>query len=216
MALTFPLSLASFLDALPIAACDFDLGEALQVDETGGGEQLIAELGARLWSGRYLLAPMTFDETTAARALIDLIRAPGRAFLATDLRQRGPRSDPTGAILGAATPTLTATQTAGREITLAGLPAGYVLARGDMVGFSYATSKRALHRVVAGGTANGSGTLAWAEVVPAVRAFTGTPAVTLLRPVVKAVILPGSVQPGEWSARLVSGMSFGFIQTLVA
>lgn len=216
MALTFPLSLTDFLDKLPVAACDFDLSEALMSDETGGGEQLLAGNGARLWSGRYLLAPMTFDEATAAKALIDLIRAEGRAFLATDLRQRGPRGDPNGVILGASTPTLTATQTAGREITIAGLPAGYVLAPGDMVGFTYATSKRALHRVVVGGTANGGGTLAWAEVIPAVRAFTGTPAITLLRPVAKAVIGAGSFQPGEWRDRLVSGMSFGFMQSTVA
>lgn len=216
MALTFPLSLAAFLDLLPVAACDFDLGEALQGDETGGGEELLAELGARVWTGRYLLAPMTFDEATAAKALIDLIRAPGRAFLATDLRQKGPRGDPNGVILGASTPTLTATQSAGREVTIAGLPAGYVLAPGDMLGFTYASTKRALHRVVVGGTANGAGTLAWAEVIPAVRAFTGTPAVTLVRPVAKAVIQPGSFQPGDWQNRLVSGMSFGFTQSTVA
>jgi hypothetical protein len=216
MALTFPLSLANFLDKLPVAACDFDLSEAMQADETGGGEQLLAELGARVWTGRYLMAPMTFDEATAASALIDLIRAPGRAFLATDLRQRGPRGDPLGVILGAATPTVTATQAAGREITIAGLPAGYVLAPGDMLSFVYATSKRALHRVVVGGVASGGGTLAWAEVIPAVRTFAGTPAVTLLRPVAKAVIQPGTFQPGEWRDRLVTGMSFGFAQTTVA
>lgn len=217
MALTFPLTLAQFVDLLPVASCRFDLGEALQTDETGGGEMLTSVLGARLWAGRYAMAPMTLDEATAAQGLIDLMRAPGAAFDATDLRQRGPRGDPAGTGLGGFAPVITATQSAGREITIGAAPPGYVLARGDLLAFGYGigATRRALHRVVTGGTAGVGGTTGWIEVVPAVRA--GWPAaapVTLVRPTCKATLLPQSFEPGEWSNRLVTGLSFRFTQTL--
>ena len=217
MALTFPLALASFVDLLPIASCSFDLGEAMQVDETGGGEQLMSDLGARLWTGRYAMGPMTFDEATAAQALIDVIRASGRSFLATDLRQRGPRADPTGAGLTGYTPVISSVSSGDREIGITGAPPGYTLGRGDMLAFAYGTgtTRRALHRVVTGGTVNGLGDLPSIEVVPALRSgLPVLPPLTFFRPACKAVILPGSFEPGDWRDRLVSGMSFRFVQTL--
>ncbi|MGQ0563661.1 MAG: hypothetical protein ACT4OK_01135 [Gemmobacter sp.] len=218
MALTFPLALASFVDLLPVASCAMDLGEAVQMDETGGGEPLMSALGSRLWAGRYALSPMTYDEATAAQALIDLVRAPGGSFLAADLRQWGPRGDPAGAGLSGFTPALSAISTGGREIAISGAPPGYALARGDMLSFGYGTgaARRALHRVVrALLPADGGGVIPSIEVIPAVRAGTGLlPPVALVRPVMKAVIVPGSFEEGEWSNRLVRGMAFRFSQSL--
>ncbi|QYK42870.1 MAG: hypothetical protein KF887_07140 [Paracoccaceae bacterium] len=221
MALTFPLPLADFLDLLPVAGVSFDLGEAMQSDETGGGELLVAELGARLWEGRVVLGAMDYREAQDAAALIDLIRAPGRSFLLADLRRRGPASDPAGTVLSAFNPfgptRLANTQSGGREIVLTGLPASFVLSRGDRLAFDYGSPARcAWHRIVTGNTADSFGdSTGWMEVVPPIRpGVTGTPTVTLLRPALRAVYRPGSWQPGETRDRLVTGASFGWVQQL--
>lgn len=217
MALTFPLTLANFLDRLSVALMEFDLGEAMQVDETGRGEVLTASMGARLWQGQVDLAPRNFGADAPQSALIQAIRDPGRPFLMTDLSRPGPTADPAGVILGSATPVLAATQAGGRQVQLTGLPAAYVLTPGDRFAFDYGSSptRRALHEIVTGGVASGSGVSPWAEVVPTVRAgWTGTPAVTMLRPACKAVILPGTARAARMLRNRAEGMSFRFIQTL--
>lgn len=219
MALSFPLSLANFLDLLPVARSPFDPGEALQMDETGGGELVTSANGERLWSGQLVLDGLTYPEAAAATALLSLVRAAGRPFLVTDLRRLGPAADPWGTILGAATPVISGVQTGGRELRIDGLPAGYVLSRGDYLGFGYGPSsgRRALHQVVTGGAASGAGLSPWLEVVPEVRAgWAAAAPVTLLRPACKAIYVPGSWSPGESARGTVTGMSIRFMQTLVA
>lgn len=219
MPLTYPLSLADFLLKLPLSRTPFDLGEAVAVEETAGGEMLTSGNGVRLWEGRLATEGLSYAEAAAVRALFGLVRAAGRPFLVTDLRQNGPAADPTGAILGAATPTLSAVQSGGRELRIDGLPAGYVLSPGDYLSFTYDGSpgRQALHQVVVGGAASGAGLTPWLEVVPEVRAgWSAAAPVTLVRPVCRAVFVPGSYEPGESARGVVNGLAIRFSQTLGA
>jgi hypothetical protein len=217
MPLTFPLTLADFLLKLPLSRCPVDLGEAVQADETGGGEMLTSGLGVRLWEGRLAMDGLTYAEAAAARALLHLVRAPGRPFLVTDLRQNGPAADPGGVVLGAATPVLSSVQSGGRELRINGLPAGYVLSAGDYLSFVYGSSpsRQAMHQVVVGGAASGAGLSPWLEAVPEVRAgwAAGAP-VELVRPVFRAVFVPGTYEPGESARGVVNGLSIRFSQTM--
>jgi len=109
----------------------------------------------------------TAKEGTALADLIDaqmqelaVLRGAGASFMAYDVTRGAPLFDPTGAVLGAATPTIHELLAGARELRLAGLPGGYVISSGDYVGFACGLGpvRQALHRVVTGGVAGVGGT----------------------------------------------------------
>ena len=218
MVLSYPLDRDAFLGALPIAEQVFSLTENVEFSGLAEGSILRDEIGPRLWRGRCAIGPMPRDEAPAAEALVSLLQRAGTSFLAWRLDRAYPQGDPGGTILGAGTPTIAALPASGVELSIAGLPAGYAIAPGDMLSFGYGSSpsRRALHRVVgAAVVADGTGLTPNIEVEPPIRAGAApsTP-VELIRPYCKAVIVPGSVTPGTVRRNKVRGLSFEFIQTL--
>lgn len=214
MSLTFPLSRADFFDLLPIERISFDCPEQLQQSRTGDGTVLTADMGARLWQGQVMLGRMTRAETAQVRALLEVLRGAGRSFLAYDAAFPAPLADPVLAFLGSATPALHTVGGDNRSMRLSGLPGGYVLTPGDLLSFGYA-SRCALHRVVTPATADASGLTPLFDVTPSVRpGFSTGATVSLDRPWCKAVLVPGSVDPGETRRTITEGARFSFIQTL--
>lgn len=217
MALSYPLGLFQFFDDLELSTGMFTLGESRQFNQNGGGHILDASLGSRLWSGEIALIPLKHQELAKAEARIELVLEPGASFLVYDKRCTWPYADPTGSILGAATPTLGAVDPNNVDVTIAGLPVGYALTRGDMFSFSYLSSptRRALHRIITTATADGSGN-AVVQVTPAIRSgYALAAAVNFNKPVCKAKIIPGSYKPSSGSpGRLSGGVTFQFRQTL--
>jgi hypothetical protein len=217
MALSYPLAQSEFFLNLPIMHQTCWLPDQMELNRTGSGEQLAADLGNRLWQGDIKLGKMTRAQAGQHEVLIDLLNQAGRSFLMHDTRRPFPLLDPTGSILGAATPTVLAFGPDVRELRLTGLPANYALSAGDYIGFTYLTgpTRFACHRLVAPITANGSGVTALFEVTPEVRtgASAGV-AVTLIRPRIKALIVPGSVRPATTRHTISEGLSFSFVQTL--
>lgn len=217
MALSFPLARAAFFDLLPIAAQSFDLPEAVEVSRTGGGVLIGADVADRLWQGTIRLGRMTVAEARPALALINALRGPGRGFLLADAHRLWPQADPGGLIVAGFSPAISAVAGDLRTLSLSGLPAGYVLSPGDLIGWSHGAApvRHALHEIVSGGTASGAGALAALELTPALRpgTATGTP-VSLVRPVCEAVIVPGSVNPGNQSRLILDNAGFDWRQTL--
>lgn len=218
MALTFPLPVADFADTLLVRAATCQLPEQLALSRTAGGEQLSYDLGERLWTGRIDLGPMVRSEIGRPEVLIDALRQAGRSFLMFDRRRPNPLLDPTGSILGAAAVTILALGGDPRELSLAGLPAGYTLSAGDYLSFAYGASpvRQALHRVVnTTVTASGTGETPLFEVIPALRpgAAPGA-AVTLKKAVCKAVIVAGSVTETTGGSTLHEGLGFDWVQSL--
>ena len=215
--LSFPLSLSQFFHLMPVSKIRLDLGESLEVNETVGGEVLVADLGTQLWSGQIDLGLMLHHEAAAVRPLINLLRRAGASFLVSDLTRPWPRLDPEGVLLGAAAPTLLAIGGSGREVSIAGLPAGYTLSRGDLLSWTYGSNpaRYALHEVIGGGTASGLGQTPMMEVGPPVRpgSVTGA-AVQLIYPRCKAFLTPGSSDTGTTSHTVTTDASFGWMQTL--
>lgn len=220
MAFTFPLTTAQFMSILPIQEITFDVAEALEMSETGGGEVLMADLGTRLWRGKVSLGDLTQDEAADVLPMIDILRKAGTSFMAYDVSRPGPRYDVTGTLLGAASPVLFQVHANMRDIRIGGLPNGYRIRPYDYVAFAYGTNpvRYALHRAVIQRIATADGTTGWFEVTPNIRpgfvAGASGAAVTLLKASCKAVIVPGSFQPGRRKATMTSGVSFDFIQTL--
>ena len=216
MALTYPLSYAQFLGALRVEEVTFRLSHPQEHTRLGDGTVISASLGASLWTGTIKLAQANHPRHAEMEALIGLMDQPGATFLCHDPRQIGPASDPSGSSLGTRTVTIHSVASNLRELRLTGLPSGYVLSAGDMLGFQYGSSpvRYALHRIVVGGTASSSGLTPMLELVPNLRpgAVAGM-TVSLIRPACKARLLP---EPSYGAGRqaLSRGASFDFIQTL--
>jgi len=214
--LSYPLSYTQFLGALRVEEVTFRLSHPQEHTRLGDGTVISASLGASLWTGTIRLAQANHARHAEMEALIALMDQPSATFLCHDPRYLGPASDPTGAILGSRTVTIHSVASNMRELRLTGLPSGYMLSAGDMLGFQYGSNpiRYALHRIVVGGTASSTGLTPLMEVVPALRpgAVAGL-TVSLIRPACKARLLP---EPTYGSGRqaLSRGATFDFIQTL--
>lgn len=216
MALSFPLSGSEFWGGLAVASASFHLPEAMQVNRTAGGAILTASLGERLWTTDIQLDSRSHVAAAKSAARLSILREPGRSIYAYPLDKQYPAADPDGTILGASTVTIHTLVTGNREIRLQGLPAAYVISDGDFLSFVYG-GKHALHQVVVGATADGSGITPAMEVTPNIRAGATTGlTVQLIRPFCRMVYVPGSHRPGSSARALTSGFAASFIQTLKA
>lgn len=215
--LAYPLPLDAFWDALPVSSLSLDCAPQVETSGTGGGQQLVREVAPALWRGTVTLGRLTRAEALEVQPLIDLVRSPGASFLACDRLRDGPALDPDGAVLGAAAVAVLEVGASLRELRLTGLPPNYPLSRGDLIGVTWggAPLRYGLHRIVDWPATDAGGQTGWVEVVPALSAgvSAGAP-VTLWRPAVKAMVVPGSVRAGELRRGLVEGIAFGFIQTM--
>lgn len=214
MTISFPMSTAEFMRTLLISELSFDDPENVETNMTGRGEVMKAELAPQLWSGEAIMGKMTDHEARDPDVILSLLRGAGRTFYCYDTRRPGPLLDRTGAILGAAAVVINSLPST-REMSLSGLPSGYVLSRGDWLHFNYGAA-RALHRVVdVTVTASGGGVTPAFEVQPNVRpgAVAGA-SVTLIRAACKALLVAGGVTKGTGTKTIFSGMSFRWQQTL--
>lgn len=162
-----------------------DYGAAEASGRIGG-----VQAGEPLWQLVWTLGNVGRDRSDAWRAFVSQVRGAMRRFLGHDLARPYPKAYLStgfagmtraggGAFDGTATDwseTITADDDS--EITLTGLPAGFVLDLGDYIGFEYEATEEpfagltwhAPVRVVVGGTADGTGevTVTCEPPVPAV------------------------------------------------
>lgn len=219
MAITFPLSREAFLDLVPAREVKFWLGRQDQHTGLVGGQILSSEVAPPLWRGSVSLPPMKKRAADELVALLEALEVPGRRFEAFKVQQIGPASDPLGvALLGYGPQILEVDAADPQRIRLQGLPEGYQLQRGDMLSFAYDPGngeRRALHRILEGGTASEVGETPYLTLNPAIRpgAAPDTP-VDLVKPFCWAGIVPGSVSYGTTTGNVTSGIGFDFQQSL--
>lgn len=211
------LTLEDVFDALRVHAASFDLPETQIVSGTGGGEIIRADLAPWLWEGTVELSFARHDDQIAVEADIARLREPGVAFAVRDKRRRGPRLDPDGAALAGSSPAMAQLSPDFRSLALGGLPAGYVISKGDALAFDYVAEgklRRAFHRARTGATADGTGTTPLFEVVPPIRPGSIQAAVTLTDAACRAVYVPGSLRTGMARGVFTEGLTFRWRQTL--
>lgn len=219
MSFANPLPTADFWDLLRISQVSFSDFEPQQIDQTASGTVLKASVGDALWRG----SVQTYIDPDRPRALktearLSMAKRPGMAFLCYDPRQTHPANDPDGSKLGAADVTVW-TVLSNSRLRLQGLPQGYKITAGDLIGFTYGSNptRYSLHRVQVDRFANNDGApnlygtpildvtpFLPIEIVPDV-------AVTLIKPVIKAVVT--QEQFGEGQPGYIGGPSFSFTQT---
>lgn len=216
MAVSFPLSLTQFFDKLRVVSASLELPAAIDVSVTQGGEIFTASAGNALWRGALILARTPLSRSEEVSALLRLLARPGSSFMARPVARAYPYSDPDGS---AALTSVVLDSVAGnnRDITLTGLPAGFVLSPGDYLSFDYGTSplRHAFHQLISGAVADATGLTPPFEVIPPIRAGAALgAAVTLQAPSFKAVIEPGSIAEGAYRRVSLDGVQLGFRQTL--
>lgn len=212
--LTYPTPLASFFGGLRVQSGDLRLTGATQENATGGGEIIISTIGVRLWEADVTL--VSEDDPGGADAVLAALQVPGRTFFADARKRPYPFKDPTGSLLGAASPVIASLPAGGRSLTLSGLPDGYVLSAGDFLSFTRGSPLRyEMHQIVTGAVASVGGVVPEFEVVPAIRpgVIVGA-AVVLSRPFFRAMLVPGSVKFSPYTPGPRQGASFTFRQTL--
>lgn len=210
MALSFPYSLAAFADVIRMSSVRMRLVDEQQVSKGGGGRIITADMAPKYWAFDVTLTVMENAPMRQIQALITALDGSMNDFYLYDPRYAYPVADPDGSLLGAASVQINSVDTNNKEMTLKGLPAGYVLSPGDCLHFDFGTpSKRALHMIVDGGTANGSGVTPAIEVRPHILpGATENAAVTLIKPSARVKIVPESFDPGTGRQIITQGMSF--------
>lgn len=219
-AITFPRAIP---DELPIAGLSFFPDPLIEVTPLRSGKLISLDLGPTLWRGRWQSTQMDEEAAGIARAWYDTLLS-SEAFYGYDKIREYPLAYPSGfgglvvgtvAFNGTCILSDVATNTI--EIDLSDLPVGFVLSHGDYLAFDYGTDSRALHRVVAGGTADGSGDLS-IEVRPPIRTgWQATPpaetTVLFYRAAARMIIVPKSYSESTVPPGWVS-ISFEAVQTL--
>jgi hypothetical protein len=215
MPLSFPLDLPQFFETFCPISTTFELGEAVLVNETGGGEVIPSDYGTRLWYGTVTLAPMKPVSVESIKALIRPLQDSRASFL---LYPRHKRRATGGGSLAEPIGQINSLPTNKRLISLKQLPANYVITRGDFFSFIYSSnpSRYAFHQVVESITANNSGVTGQFEVIPPIRpGATVDTGVQFNRPRLKAKMVPGSLTITELPRRgYAAGATFAWRQTL--
>lgn len=204
-----------FYGALRIASQTFVLNVPSGISRLANGQSIPYANGASYWRGSVGLAQAYHADTDHEVDLMRLSR-PGETFLVFDTRFNGPRADPGGVILGVATPVIHTLDADNRRMRVSGLPAGYVLSKGDPVGWHYGASpvRYAYHRLAETVEASGAGLTPLVAVEPHIRpgSVTGTP-IELVRPVCRARIASASF--GQAVRRIwTEGTTFEWEETL--
>lgn len=229
MTITFPANLPSQLLAR-LSTCVFSMDYTQDIAPTRGGASIVRDLGPALWHATYQSGLLVPSEFKAVEAWLDSLGGSVNPFYGYDVQRTYGANYPNGisgltransggafdgsalfAALAGDNVTITIGSSAAPATTL---PVGYVATVGDYLAFDYNSgASRALHRIVAGGTADANGVLA-VEVRPQVRAgYTGA-SIILAKPAGKFLIIPGSVKKAMQPAGYTN-VSFEATQSLL-
>jgi len=217
MVQSFPMPLAEFWSPLRVASLSLSLPAAAEMSRTAGGEIIVAELGARLWTARVTLAPANFRDAAALQVKLRLLQRAGATLFVSPRIGDHPARDPNG-VIAASNVTIAGLPAGNQTLSLAGLPAGYALSAGDYLSFNYGNpALQAFHQLVTDARADASGIIPAFEIVPQLRpgAIVGA-SVTLVKPAFRALMLPGSLNEGALQRTRLNGITFDLIQTLKA
>lgn len=203
------------LPNLPPSGWSFFLQVSDEVSGERGDQVRVKQLGPDLWAGRYEASQLLPGMARQIKAIIAGIMMQRNTFYGWDPAGQYPAADPDGAkIITPANIKINSLNADNQRLSLKGLPASYVLTRGDYLAFDYG-SARALHQVWAASTvvADGTGLTGEFYVTPRIRPGASVNlVVTLVKPAAEMMIVPGSFASTEGPR--VASISFDAVQVL--
>lgn len=183
------------------ASQEFELQRVDYSAPEASGRMGGVQAGFPLWMGTWTIDVVGPEESDAFRAFMAQIRGATRRFLGRDRFRLYPSAYSRGfagmtragggAFDGSATTWSEAiTADSDSEVTLNGLPAGFVLSQGDYVGFHWVATETSVAgltwhapvRIVTGGTASGAGSVTVTSEPPIPSAVPGTAVAYLNEP----------------------------------
>ncbi|TPM92732.1 hypothetical protein [Mesorhizobium sp. B2-1-3A] len=205
--------MAGFADIIGMQTAKWLLQDNREFSGMGSGQILQADLGPQLWTASIMLRAWRATEARRIEALLNAVIRSAGSFYLYDPRKAVPARDPRGVILGASAVQINSLPDS-KSMSLKGLPAGYRLTAGDYLAFDYGDpARRAFHELAEDATASGGGITPAFEVNPFIRpGAVVNAAVTLIRPAMKCIIKPGSMDTGNSGS--LSQISFAVIQKL--
>jgi hypothetical protein len=201
MSLSDPLPQASFADLLKPEDVQFVQSFQQQHSVTAGGETRYADRAPALWKADLTTIQMPHAEAEGLMALANSRGGGLKTLLLHNHRLPYPSSDPDGSIIGSTVPKL-GTITDRLHVAFTGFPAGYVMPLGSFFGLQFDGDARCyLGQFCEARTASGGGAISAVEIWPPLPAsVSGTPDITIKKPVAKFRIVPGSAYPSSINA----------------
>lgn len=214
MAFTWPVDLDTYLFGTGPAKVfmrTWRLSESSRTSGTQGGDNWTVSRGTRLWYGNIQIVRQRTKDQQGLEARMEQLNMAGASFLIRDFM-----ADPLSP--GAGAPVLRSIAANNVDISFQGMTPGLVVPAGTPFGYTYSGGSRAYHKILTQFTVNPDGTTPVFQVVPALRPgyVVGTTLIQMLRPKLKAKLIPGSLDMGESDATNSSAIKFDWIQTLGA
>lgn len=207
MAISYPYSLASFADLLPIMEVVWDVQRNDEMSGSGDGRVWQAELARPLWSAEVRLRTMYHTEAKKIAALIRKLHGAQETFYLYDPISKYPQADPTGSIYGSSAPKVNSIASGKNAISIKSLPSAYALKAGDKVQITFGSPSRNFFCEVSEDATASAGTTPEFGIFPHVPTGVAVDnAVNLIKPACKMFI--GSFDPGRARQMFVDGMSF--------
>lgn len=191
----------------------FTLMSRSEFSRQSNGVTRSKNFGSAIWIGEWGSVERNFDNTIDLEAVLNSLEDGVRGFYAGDLRRQYPKAYPTGVFND--TGVINSLNADTKRISLSGLPASFVITRGDYLCWNYnSNTMRALHQVMESVTANGSGLTSEFEVRPFIRpgSTTGT-AVTFKKPTGVFKMFPGQIDQLQQSV-MTGSVSFKAYESL--
>lgn len=197
MALADPLPLADFADLFRVQDITFVQNWQQQRSATGGGETRYADRAPSLWKADITTIPLENGEAEGVMARANSRAGGLKTVLLCNSRLPYPSSDPDGSIIGSTVPKL-GTITNRITVAFTGFPDGYVIPFGSYFGLIFDTSRYYLGQFIETRTAATGGAVSAVEIWPPLPAsVSGTPDITIKKPLARFRIEPGSAYPSK-------------------
>lgn len=165
MALSFPVVglMEKIQDIEPLK-----LFERQELSRDASGVTYGKSLGSSLWMGSWTTKPLRHDDAIDFEAMLATLDGVINPFYGEDVRRRYPKLYPTGSFDDSAAAIHTLFSDG--RIRIDGLPAGFVISRGDYFEFDYGIpANRALHQASETVTCDGAGLSPLFAVRPHIR-----------------------------------------------
>jgi len=206
MAVTFPVT---NLLSNKVLTTKFVLTPRQSISRTAGGAALAYDFGVAIWAAAYETVKMSYDDCVDFQAQLHSIEGAAGTFYGRDTRRIYPRNYPTGAFSD--TGTVLSLNADGKSLAFTGLPASFVINRGDYFQVTVSGTPR-LYQMSEAVTANGSGVTAQKTAEPHFDpAMTTGSAVVFQNPACVMRLEPGSIQFND-QGRAVGTVTFSAMQ----
>lgn len=207
MTITFPNAI--LLNSFPVKTVKFDLMPRQSKSRQANGTPIVVDFGLPIWAASFSTASMSHALCVEMQAVLNALDGMINPIWVRDTRREFPAAYPKGGF--ADTGSITTWGASGKSVSMSGLPAGFVLSRGDY--FTYVLSgKRYLHQVMESITAGGLGATGDFEIRPHYpTGASGTVSATFLTPQMSFIVDPATIDFSDGDD-LTGTVSFGGFQ----